>query len=553
MRRMGQVLALLALITCADCGGWTGQYYRLEPVRVTAVAATTMEIANPLRGQYENLSIPLFPQGNPAQAGYPAWPAPYDASIRMSWRDLQPTDPRTLPSNTSDDTKYDFTAVDDALARLHSRGMRLTLRVYAYNSCCDAIYPGDTNIAIPDWLRSIPGTSTSLPGQKSASSDRAVAQVVPDWNSSDYLSGFEELLAALGRRYDRDERLSVFEFSGYGDFSENHIAYLRDVVNTPGPAPEDSVGALGYFSQYRDQNITAASIQRLVTANTRAFPHTQLVVTPQNPEIVRQLFAESIAATLSSPVGIRSDCLGVQDPLPAWAFDAGSGYIKANDSVVQQLKERLAVAPVITEWCKLPADGDRRAYYDKGLRDVVMFHVSMTSSSNFPDRDGSVAMEPELFALWSRANVFGGYRYSVSSLDAPRSRKGKRAAIDVAWTNYGSAVATEDWRPGYRLVDRFGATARMLPAGVNLKTLVSTPSRDEPGDQPVPASFTERLRINLVGLNPGTYTIMASVAWQQHKPQASHSVDYPPMHLARDGRDPSGWYPIATLDVPQDS
>ena len=72
-----------------------------------------------------------------------------------------------------------------------------------------------------------------------------MTQVVPNWNNPVYLAGFEDLLAALGRRYDGDERLSVFEFSGYGDFSENHITYLRDVLDAAGPAPEDSVQGVG--------------------------------------------------------------------------------------------------------------------------------------------------------------------------------------------------------------------------------------------------------------------------------------------------------------------
>jgi hypothetical protein len=43
------------------------------------------------------------------------------------------------------------------------------------------------------------------------------------------------------------------------------------------------------------------------------------------------------------------------------------------------------------------------------------------------------------------------------------------------------------------------------------------------------------------------------VDWQQHKPDASHVVNYGPMALARDGRDGSGLYPIATLDITRDN
>ena len=68
-----------------------------------------------------------------------------------------------------------------------------------------------------------------------------------------------------------------------------------------------------------------------------------------------------------------------------------------------------------------------------------------------------------------------------------------------------------------------------------------------------PASSTEWVHIDLTGLPPGHYTLRASVEWQQHKPDASHVVNYAPMVLARDGRDGLGLYPIATLDIPRDT
>jgi hypothetical protein len=513
-----------------------------------AIPATVDEIANPLRGQYEGLLNPLFPQGNPAQQRYPAWPASYDASLRVSWRQLQPADPRMLPPDAPDDRKFDFSVIDDALAKLASRNMRLTLGVYAYNSCCNDSYPDNTNIAIPDWVRA---ASTGYPAHASSPTP-GVTQVVPNWNDPTYLDAFEQLLAALGRRYDGDDRLSVFEFSGYGDFSENHIAYLRDVLGAPGAAPDESIATLGYYSQFRDQSITIASIRQLVAANVNAFPHTQLVVTPQNPEITRELLADGVTKKLSAPVGIRSDCLGVSTPLPAWADSNDSQYVRSNDAVVTAIKQRLTSALVITKWCQLPNGTDPRSYYEKGLHDVIRYHVSMTSSVNFPDRDLTSAMDPKLYLLWAQANASAGYRYSVEARPGSQSMQGRVATIVVVWTNYGSAAATEQWTPGYRLMDLSGAVVRSLPATVNLKTLVhddSSQSREEA----VPTSSTESVHIDLTGLASGHYTLRASVDWQQHKPGASHVVNYAPMALARDGRDGSGLYPIATLDIPRDS
>ncbi|KAA1248339.1 hypothetical protein F0Q45_21115 [Mycobacterium simiae] len=516
-----------------------------------AIPSTAQEIPNPLRGQYEDMLEPLFPQRDPAQQRYPAWPASYDASVRVSWRQLQPTDPATLPPDASDELKYDFSVIDDALSRLGERRMRLTLRVYSYNSCCNATYPDNTNIAIPDWERARPGSNTTYPGRPTGPA-AGVLQVVPNFNDPTYLNDFGQLLAALGRRYDGDERLSVFEFSGYGDFSENHIVYLRDSLGAPGPGPDESVAALGYYSQFRDQNVTKASVQRLVEANVSAFPRTQLVTSPANPEIARELLAEDITKKLAAPVGIRSDCLGVSAPMPAWAEGSGAHYVQVNDPVVAALRQRLSAAPVITEWCQLPSGTAPQAYYERGLRDVMKYHVAMTSSINFPDENTTSPMDPKLYALWSQANATAGYRYSVEAKPGSQGlRDGKVATISVVWTNYGSAAATEKWVPSYRLVDFAGQTIRTLPANVDLKSLVPEAPGDRTAQQPIAVSASETVGVDLVGLPAGHYTLRASVDWQQHKPNGSHVVNYPPMQLARDGRDDSGFYPIATLDIPR--
>jgi len=267
---------------------------------------------------------------------------------------------------------------------------------------------------------------------------------------------------------------------------------------------------------------------------------------------VRELLADDVTKKLSAPVGIRSDCLGVQGPLPAWAESSDSQLVATNDAVINATKQRLASAPVISEWCRLPNGTDPRSYYEKGLHDVVRYHVSLTSSANFPDRDSTSAMDPALYLLWAQANSSAGYRYSVEAVPGSQSIQGNVATVSVAWTNYGSAAATEQWVPGYKLVDFSGAVVRSLPATINLKTLVhddSSQSREEA----VPATSNESVHVDLTGLAPGHYTLRASVDWQQHKPGASHVVNYAPMALARDGRDGSGWYPIATLDIPRDN
>jgi hypothetical protein len=542
LRRASIAAVASAALTLTGCSSGPAT---IAAVKSITVPLSAQDLANPLRGQYEGLLTTLFPQSNPAQFSLPAWPASDDTSVRVSWRQLQPVDPNTLPVDSPDDQKFDFSVIEDALTKAAGRNMRLTLRVMAYSSCCDKVFPNNTNIAIPDWIRS---ASTSFPEPQQDSATPGVTQVVPNWDDPNYLDAFGQLLAALGRRYDGDERLSVFEFSGYGDWSENHISYLRDTLGAPGPSPEESVAKLGYYSQFRDQNITKASIQRLVAANVNAFPRTPLVTTALNPEIVRELLADDVTKKLVAPVGIRADCLGVQEPMPTWATSDGSQYVQSKDPVVAELKDRLAKALVITEWCQLPSGADPKSYYQQALRDVVKFHVSMTSSFNFPAADSQTPMDPALYQLWARTNVVAGYRYTAEAVPASQSVNDGIAKINVKWTNYGSAATSEKWVAGFRLMDRSGATVRTLPAAVNLKTLVQTDT-SKSSDTPVPMSFTEPLAIDLNGLASGNYTLRAYIEWQQHKPRATRTVDYPPMQLAREGRDDSGSYPIAALDL----
>lgn len=558
VRQCGILLACAVLTATAGLLGGCGERTAMNTNSITAVAspaipAAVQEVTNPLRGQYEDLLQPLFPQGNQADHHYPAWPKTQDASVRVSWRQLQPTDPRTLAPDAPDEQKYDFRFIDDALAQAAARGARLMLQVYSYNSCCNAHYPDNTNIAIPDWVRAFPGSSTSYPGPPTGSGAPRITQVVPNWNSPDYLTGFEQLLAALGRRYDRDERLSVFEFSGYGDFSENHISYLRDSLGAPGPVQQDSMKTLGYYAVFRDQTITIASILRLVAAHVSAFPHTQMDVTSNNPAIMREMLADpNVTTKLDMPVGIRTNALGFYSPMPAWATNPNSQYVIQKDPFIDEVRKRFATAPVITEWADLTGGRDRdlQGYYEQANRDVVKYHVSMTSSVNFPDSGSTTPMDPKLYLLWAQANIAAGYRYSVEARPGSESMSNGAASVAVCWTNYGAAAATEKWVPSYRLVDFSGSVIRTLPSHVVLKSLVHDEQADSSDAQPVAVSANESVRVPTAGLPPGHYTLQAAAEWQQHKPDASHVVQYPPMQLARDGRDSSGWYPIATLDIP---
>lgn len=494
-----------------------------------ALGYDALDLVNPMRGQFDNIVTGLFPQSSPAQNALPDWPGSRDAAIRLTWRQLEPERGR-----------YDFSLLDRALDTYEQRGMRVALRVSTYDSCCLQLDPGQRNLDVPDWVAETPGAVEEI--------DRdGVTQVIPRWNDDVYLAGFEDLLAELGRRYDTDERLSIWEMSGYGDFGENVVSLLRDQLGRPGPGPDESEAELGYFSQYEDQFITAESAERLVAANLRAFPRTQIVSAPANPFIMAQLLRDSPALEgVDHPVGVRSDCLGVLDVLPAWASSSASRYVERDDPLVDLITQRLREAPVLTEWCQV-GDLDPADYYRAGLDAVIERHVSMTSSSGFPDQLGDTAMDPDLYEVWRRANVYAGYRYATTAV---ARRDGDAVDVEATWSNLGVASTHEQWRVVYRLVDGSGAVVAEQQSDLDLRELVA--DQDSSEGVPTPATVRDEVALGSIAegaLGPGEYVVTATVEWDQHKRDATHRVDYPPMELALDGRSADGAYRIGTLRV----
>ncbi|WP_187776290.1 DUF4832 domain-containing protein [Antrihabitans cavernicola] len=399
-------------------------------------------------------------------------------------------------------------------------------------------------MSVPQWLRTVAGATKDY-------LNAGVTHVIPDWNNDNYLRYTEQLLAALGARYNKDERLAWVEFSGYGDFSENHVAFMRDQLGLPGPAEQDSVAQLGYYSQYQDQYITKASITRLVSANLSAFADTQILIAPGNPEIVRQTMRDSpLVPTLAHPVGNRSDCLGAYSPVPTWAENQYSHYVQTSDPLVQVMNNQWKAAPIVTEWCNFIPSGTKLQYYQKGLSDVVNGHVSVTSSTGFPDQFATTKMDATQFSLWANANKFSGYRYAITSASVPNSvSPGAQVPITIGWTNFGSAPTYERWQVSYEVRNSSGAAIRNVPSAMGLKTLYADQNYSSVNADPASKATVDSTSIPTTGLQPGTYSIVARVAWNEHKSGGTNTVDFAPMALAQGGRDSSGAYPIGGFTI----
>lgn len=88
-RQRSSARAPLPQLHCCGAGRqgwmwWTKPWRPLRAMTNPVIQAIAEEVRNPLRGQYEHLLKPLFPQDEPTQKRYPAWPRSYDASLQVS-------------------------------------------------------------------------------------------------------------------------------------------------------------------------------------------------------------------------------------------------------------------------------------------------------------------------------------------------------------------------------------------------------------------------------------------------------------------------------------
>mgnify|MGYP002652366362 CR=1 FL=1 len=289
---------------------------------------------------------------------------------------------------------------------------------------------------------------------------------------------------------------------------------------------------------------------RLVDATLRAFRSTRVVSAMGNPEIARLLLRDSAAlAGVRHPVGVRSDSLGTYPVIPTWAENQWSQYVVERDPIVALLSRRYRTAPVLTEWPpQMLTGGTVLDYYRRAVSQVVDGHVSMTSSTGFPAQSRPERMTSEQYDLWSRATKYAGYRYAVTAAGLAPASDRDPATLTIRWANFGSAPTYDRWTTTYEFVDGEGRSVASVPAGVDLSTLFASPTvpyEDTAASPPV-AETTDTVAVPLL---PGAYVLWVKVAWSEHKLDATHRMELPPMNLALRGRDCDGAYTVGKIDV----
>ena len=144
------------------------------------------------------------------------------------------------------------------------------------------------------------------------------------------------------------------------------------------------------------------------------------------------------------------------------------------------------------------------------------------------------------YEIWLRVCMYAGYRYSASA-----SVSGNN--VTVTWTNWGVAPTYDNWQIIYQVRDSSNVIVQTVDSTYSFLTLSAAsqgPSYDwggyvpgeyassPPTGTPTPVTGNDSFTLSSPLPAPASYTIWVQVAWNQHKPSATHTFNFPPMSLA---------------------
>lgn len=301
----------------------------------------------------------------------------------------------------------------------------------------------------------------------------------PNWNSEEFLSGYEKLVAAIGAQYNKDPRLGVIDVGGYGMWGEWYCD--SSSCGTP---------------------ITRASTERILRAVSKAFPDKYLT-------LGFDLENSQLAAQINPKIGMRFDCIG-------GPFDMTLRYLP------ESIKDVWKRAPVIGEWCPMTGTTAPRA-----LDHVRELHISALSSGNFPTAYSQLSQSDQ--AAFRQAYVLSGFRYAVSSVEAPSSvAAGRSAKVNVVLRNSGQAPTYDTWSTRLHVLDSTGRSVASASLATDLRTLAE-------------GSTTATANLTLPRTLRGTYRLAIN---------ATDPAGYlKPLSFANPGRDTAGRYVVGSLQV----
>lgn len=451
-----------------------------------------------------------------------------DQYSRIFWKDVE-----------SQDGRYNTWSIDEGLKKAASTGGQYSFRIMSVCQDCSS----DGKI-LPEYLEKAPGTWTTKEGLK-----------VPDWNSEEFLTEWEELMEYLGDKYDGDPRLGYVDIGGYGNWGEWHSYPYESQY--PGPKGQ--------------KDISVESSKRMINAVQKNFPSTPVLLNTTG-ERSSDVNGKDLPGTTTSSawsnnvwkyalgssekIGIRNDCLGggIEQA------HAVQGFQSANSFTNGALADRWKTAPVVTEYCGSTKPGKdvnkngRIDDYDfqdynrdgrveawessvagasfKSANDQILgFHVSQVSSDNF---NGNLNEYDSISRSYFQKNaVESGYRYSVNSSKIELNRDGA-LKITTDWDNTNVTPTYQDWDVEYGIYDkRTGQKIITLDSKADLKKVL--PGQENQNSSVVTDQF------NIGKVYGGSYELTVKVSDPDNVRKD--------MELSQVGKKSNGEYSLGTVII----
>lgn len=320
---------------------------------------------------------------------------------------------------------------------------------------------------------------------------------VPDWNSDTFLSRIEAFVNALGARYNRDPRIGYIEIRTYGNWGEWHLSGYE--------APPSPM-----------EQITEASIHRIIDAWVRAFPDKQLIMMSDHPEGLR--YAMSLT-NIRVPIGWRRD---------SWC---NKHMHTLKKSIAWPLaEERWKTAPVTVE-----SYGGSGHTSSLGLEQIREYHVSGIGNGNFGKKwEEFPAQDQQELLACAKAS---GFRYALRSLTIT---PGAKTGFTAQWVNYGVCPVYREWRVIYRLRDPgTDAVVWQQPSKIDLRSVLPAADSETKADAPVTVCDIFTMSEKIL---PGQYRLEIIVT----DPSGYFAE---PLALAIMGRTNDGAYVLGTAEI----
>ncbi len=319
--------------------------------------------------------------------------------FRWYWDELEP-----------EEGKVNFALIDSVLARCRANGQKLNFRVMCQNG-----RPG-----VPQWVRAA--------GAKGEPYQDNPANWQPRYDDPVFLAKHENLIRALGERYDGHPDMDHMDIGTVGRWGEWHTSGTgMEMPDTP-------------------------TRQQIIDSYLAHFRQTPLIMLIGG--------GEGLAYAVANGAGWRADCLGDLGGFrPDWSH--------MENFYPQALQEAEALdswkhAPVVFETC-----WTIQTWLDKGwdldyiLRQALEWHISVLNN-------GSEEI-PEQW--WPQVQEFErrmGYRYALKRLSHPaRVRPGGTMLFELEWENQGVAPLYRNYPLTFELRSTATGASRVLDTGID--------------------------------------------------------------------------------------